>query len=152
MKNSSIRVGGLASSFFILHSAFAQTTNSVPALPPVPEVGLSFLRVLGALILVIAIFLLGVWLFRNWQRLALNRGRAPQLNVLETRSLGGRQALYVVGYDRERFLLSASPTGVNLLTHLPPADESEPASVAAATPQPTVAFGQVLAQMLRGGK
>jgi flagellar biogenesis protein FliO len=40
------------------------------------------LRVTGALALVIGIFLAGVWLFRNWQRLAVRRGRAPKLNVL----------------------------------------------------------------------
>ena len=56
----------------------------------------------GALALV-WLFLGGVWLFRNWQRLVIQRGRAPKLNVLEIRSLGGRQALYVVGYEAGTF-------------------------------------------------
>lgn len=132
--------------------AWADGTNAVPALTPLPPSGLPFLRVMGALMLVIGIFLGGVWLFRNWQRLALRSGTAPKLNVLEVRSLGGRQALYVIGYDRERFLVSATPTGINLLTHLPTAEaatESTAANSAAPMP-PALAFGQVLAQMLKG--
>ena len=110
--------------FFFALSAAAQTTNSAaassfsPALST-PDLGASLLRVTGALALVIGIFLAGVWLLRNWQRLAVRRGRAPKLNVLEIRSLGGRQAIYVVGYEQERFLLASSPAGVNFLTHLP---------------------------------
>lgn len=129
------------------HCAWADGTNAVPALTPLPDAGLSLLRVLGALLFVLAVFLGGVWLFRNWQRLAVKRGSAPKLNVLEVRSLGGRQALYVVGYERERFLLSSSPTGVSLVTHLPSAEET---AATAPTPAPTVAFSQVLTQMLRG--
>lgn len=147
---------------FFAATAGAQLTNSSPVASltiapaatllspvPAPVLGLSILRVFGALILVLAIFLGGVWLFRNWQRLAVQRGRAPKLNVLEVRSLGGRQALYVIGYERERFLLSSSSTGVNLVTHLPSAEES---SLVVEEAQPTIAFSQVLAQVLRGGK
>ena len=129
------------------HPTLADGTNAVPAIAPMPDVGLSFLRVIGALIFVLAIFLGGVWLFRNWQRLAVKRGQAPKLNVLEVRSLGGRQALYVVGYERERFLLSSSPNGVALVTHLPASEET---AATAQSPAPTAVFSQVLAQMLRG--
>lgn len=129
--------------------ASAETTNNVALNPPLPDVGLSLIRVLGALAVVIGIFLGGVWLFRNWQRLTLQRGRAPKLNVIECRSLGGRHALYVVGYEHERFLLAASPTGVNLLSHLQPAEESaEGTPNRPATPQPS--FAQSLTQMLKG--
>ena len=38
------------------------------------------------------------------------------MNVLETRSLGGRQAIYVIGYEQERFLIASSPAGVNFLS------------------------------------
>lgn len=115
-----------------------------------PELGLSLVRVFGAFFLVIALFLGGVWLFRNWQRFAGQRNGTPKLNVLEVRSLGGRQALYVVGYERERYLLSASPQGVNLVTHLPTGEEAAPV-VAEASP-PALEFGRVLSQRLRGGK
>jgi flagellar biogenesis protein FliO len=112
-----------------------------------PDVGLSLIRVLGALALVLGIFLGGVWLFRNWQRLVIHRGRAPRLNVLEVRSLGGRHALYVVGYEQERFLIASSPAGVSLLSHLQSADAAEgPSEVNAAK----TSFAQTLVQSLKG--
>lgn len=94
---------------------------------PLPGAGVSLLRVMGALALVIALFLAGVWLFRNWQRFTARRGVAPKLAVLEARPLGPRQSLYVVGYQNQRLLVAASPAGIALLTHLPDADD--PASL-----------------------
>jgi flagellar biogenesis protein FliO len=131
-------------------NALAQTSNSVPQSSslPLPDVGLSLIRVLGALALVLGIFLGGAWLFRNWQRLTLQRGRASKLNVVEVRSLGGRHALYVVGYQQERFLLASSPAGVNLLSHLPAVEDDVTASKATAFVQPS--FAQTLTQMLKG--
>lgn len=140
------------SSFVICLSAlpvFAQTNSAaVPLLSPsLPDAGGSVLRVFGALALVIGIFLGGVWLFKNWQTLAAKRGRAPKMSVLETRSLGGRHALHVVGYEQERFLIASSPGGVNLVSHLPGAvAEGEAAEAKSHAPS----FGQALAQMLKG--
>ena len=136
MKNCPIRAASLVSSFFILDSAFAETTNSAAASPmasalSTPDIGVSVLRVTGALALVIGIFLAGVWLFRNWQRLAVR---------------GGRQTIYVVGYEQERFLLASSPAGVNFLTHLPAA-AGEPEAEEA---KPAVSFSNALAQILKG--
>ena len=149
-KNFLVTAIGVVAASSLLPSAFAQATNSVAALPVIapalPEVGPSVLRVLGALALVIGIFLGGVWLFRNWQRIALQRGNKPKLNIVETRSLGGRQALYVVGYEQGRFLVASTPSGVSLLSHLPDATAEE-------TPfegkNPPV-FAQALTQMLKG--
>lgn len=107
-------------------SALAQVTNRAlgsPAAPVgLPDAGLSLLRVLGALALVVALFLFGVWAYRHWQRITLYRGRAPKLALLEVRPLGNRSALYVVGYERERFLVASSPVGTQLLTRLPPSE------------------------------
>ncbi len=132
-------------------AASAQVTNA-PApkleMPALPDAGPSIIRVMGALALVLGIFFGGVWLYRNWQRLTIQRGRAPKLNVLETRPLGGKHALYVIGYDQERFLLSASPTGVNLLTHLPTADKDS-AETTDTTPAPP-SFAQALTKVLKG--
>lgn len=142
--------------FGFLPAAFAQINNSLTnssaaplTAPSLPDNSLSALRVFGALALVIGIFFGGVWVFKNWQRLALQRGRAPKLNVLETRSLGGRHSIFVVGYEQERFLIASSPAGVSLLSHLPgvPAD-AEPASPEKNSPAPS--FPQALAQMLKG--
>ena len=140
----------LISSFFILHSAFGQTTNSAaasPTAPALPDAGLSLLRVFGALALVIGLFLGGIWLVKNWQRLSMHRGRAPKLNILETRSLGGRHAVFVVGYEQERFLIASSPAGVNLLSHLPNAAEAESPAPEKTTPP---SFAQALTQVLKG--
>jgi len=70
--------------------------------------------------------------------------------MIETRPLGGKHALYVIGYDQERFLLAASPTGVNLLTHLPPAAETEGPTDASATTAAPPSFAQALTKVLKG--
>ena len=117
--------------------------NPVP-ISTAPEMLGSVLRMSGALVLVIGLFLTGVWLFKNWQRLALRRGALPKLNVLEVRSLGPRQAIYVVGYEQQRMLLASSPAGVALLSHLPEADEEKTAPATRLTF--AEAFQQVLAR------
>ncbi len=86
---------------------------------PLPDTGAALLRVVGALLLVFAILFGGVWLMKNWQRLALRKGRSPKLRLLEAQSLGGRQGVYVLAYEQQRFLVAASPNGVSLLSHLP---------------------------------
>lgn len=99
------------------------STNAlvVPALPGSTAVAFSLFRVLGALAIVLAVFFGGVWLFRNWQRTAIAKGHAPKLNILETKSLGQRHAIYVIGYEQQRLLIAASPAGVTMLTTLPTA-------------------------------
>jgi flagellar biogenesis protein FliO len=139
-------------SFALATTGYSADTNS-PALPlelpPLPSAGPSILRVFGALTLVLGLFFAGVWLFRNWQRLTIQRGRAPKLNVIETRPLGGKHALYVIGYEQERFLLASSPTGVNLLSHLPTAEAKEPSEESNSTPAPP-SFAQALTKVLKG--
>ncbi|HEX9048887.1 MAG TPA: flagellar biosynthetic protein FliO, partial [Verrucomicrobiae bacterium] len=88
-----------------------------------------------------------VWFFKNWQRLTARHGRQPRLNICESRSLGARQAVFVVGYDKQRFLVAASPAGVNLLTHLPDAEPAEsPGAENASAP---MSFAQALAHVLQ---
>jgi flagellar biogenesis protein FliO len=128
-----------------LQAAPGDPTNAIAALSPptLPEVGPSILRIFGSLAIVIGIFLGGVWLYRNWQRLTLRRGRVPRLNILETRPLGGRQAIHVIGYESDRFLIASSAAGIQLLSHLPPAEAEETASATAAP-----SFAQALNRML----
>ncbi|HUI06958.1 MAG TPA: flagellar biosynthetic protein FliO [Verrucomicrobiae bacterium] len=93
---------------------------------PLADAGTSVLRVFGALLLVLALFFGGVWLFKNWQRFAARQnGTVPKLNVLEVKPLGNRHALYVIGYDRQRMLVASSPAGITLLGPLPEASEEE---------------------------
>lgn len=116
--------------------------NATPAspMPAMTSATSSLFRVLGAFALVLALFFGGVWLFRNWQRLAAAKGHAPKLNILETRSLGQRHALYVVSYEQQRILISASPSGVTMLTTLPNA----PGTPAAASAAPAQSFAASL--------
>jgi len=114
-----------------------------------PDMGSSVLRVLGAMILVVAIFLGGVWMFRNWQRLAVRQGTAPRLNIIEAKSLGQRQSIYVVGYQQQRMLLASSPTGVTLISHLPEAEEETVAAATAApAPGTRMSFAEAFQQVL----
>ena len=120
-------------------TAFSETTST----PPLPDMGASVLRVFGALLLVLALFLGGVWLFRNSQRFLGRTNGGSKLNVIEVRSIGNRQVLYVVAYGRQRLLLGSSPAGVSLVSPLPEAPEEE-------EPRPAVpSFGETLQRVLR---
>ena len=126
-----------------LSATASAATNAVPVAPGVPEVTFSLLRIFGALLLVLAMFFGGVWLFRNWQRVARPGGRPAKLQVLEMRSLGNRSALFVVGYEQQRLLLASSPTGITLLDCLPAATAAEAEAVAA-----PVSFAETLRKLL----
>lgn len=115
-------------------AAHGQSTNLNSLSATLPETGFSLLRVMGALALVLALFLAGVWCLNNLQRFTVRRGKSPRLNVLEVKSLGHRQALYLVACDQQRMLVASSPAGVTLLSHLPEADPGE-----VATPLPSFA-------------
>ncbi|MGH7973848.1 MAG: FliO/MopB family protein [Limisphaerales bacterium] len=134
-----------------LRSVAVESTNSANTLlahPALPDAGPSLLRVLGALALVIGLFLGGVWMFRNGRRFVFRRGRSPGLKVLESHFLGGRQALYVVAYEQQRFLVASTPTGINLLSNLPALPEmvAETKEAPVATPS----FSDALALVLKG--
>jgi flagellar biogenesis protein FliO len=130
---------------------FAASTNSTAAMfspPSLPDTGPSLLRVLGALALVIGLFLGGVWMFRNGRRLVFHRHQTPKLRVLESQFLGGRQAIYVVGYEEQRFLLASSPTGISLLSNLPSGTEDH--GVPAGGPGSHPTFSEALSLVLKG--
>ncbi|HZR19043.1 MAG TPA: flagellar biosynthetic protein FliO [Verrucomicrobiae bacterium] len=147
---------GIASGFAILLPVLcgfsAPSTNlfSSPLAPGLPDTGPSLLRVLGALALVLGLFLGGVWFVRHGRFSTLGRGRLAKLHVLETRSLGARQAICVVAYGSERFLVGSTPAGINLISHLTPDAAAE--NVAPGLASANLSFGQALAQVLRGGK
>lgn len=125
------------------------STNLPPVSPALPDASLSVIRVFGALTLVLGLFLGGVWLFKNWQRVTLHRGRPSQLQILEMKALGGKHALYVVGYQQQRLLLASSPGGVSLVSHLP---EEEGGASPVGTPAPAVesaSFVQALQQAVQ---
>ena len=94
----------------------------------------SLFRLLGSLCVVLGILFVGVWLLRHWQRLASKNGARPALRVVESRSLGQRQSLYIVECGDQRFLIGGSPSGLNLLSTL--SAVPEPASVPVPSPNP----------------
>jgi len=130
-------------------ASFTNFASSQFISPGLPDTGPSLLRVLGALSLVLGLFLAGAWLVRNGRLANLGRSRSARLRVLESRSLGARQALYVVAYGEEQFLIGSTPAGINLVSHLAPSEgEQEPAPA----PSLTQSFPLALAQVLRGQK
>ena len=118
--------------------------DAVMASPP-PSIGFSVLRMIGALCLVFSLLFGGVWIYRNSARFAPGRASA-KLKVLESRSLGHRHSIFVVAYENQRLLLSTSPTGVTMLSHLPEStiDEAEMEITPAPTPNFSTAFLQAL--------
>lgn len=104
------------------HSGAGAETNAAPTLTvssgSLIEV---VLRMLGALIVVFALFMGGVWLFKRSRFFSLYQGVPAQLKILESKSLGYRSNLMVVGYSHQRFLLAVSATGVRLISSLPSA-------------------------------
>ncbi len=120
-------------------------TNLPPVPPALPDVTFPLFRIFGALILVLALFMGGAWLLRNWHGFAPARGGRPaRLRMLETRSLGARHALFVVAYDQQRLLIASSPAGITLLDRLPPATEAE----AVAAPDAPLNFAEALRRIL----
>ena len=101
-------------------------TLSSPQNPPGDYLYL-MLRLIGALFLVLAVFLGAVWFFKKSRFFPLYHGVPAHLKILESKSLGYRNTLLVVGYCQQRFLLAVSATGVSLLTSLPDASASDSA-------------------------
>jgi flagellar protein FliO/FliZ len=110
----------------------------------VPSMGVAVFRMVGSLALVIALFFAGAWIFRNMHRFKATGTNQRKLQVLEGKSLGPRQAVYVVAYEEQRLLIGASAQGLTLLTHLPEG-VAQPVSEQRIVP---VSFGEALMQAL----
>ena len=112
----------------------------------VPSMGAAVFRMVGSLALVIALFFGAAWIFRNMHRFKAPGANQRKLQVLEGKSLGPRQAVYVVAYEQQRLLIGASAQGLTLLTHLP---EGEPQPLSQSTERILpVSFGEALMQAL----
>lgn len=118
--------------------AWVMLAATTPA--AVPDTAAVLVRVVGALVVVLAV----VWGGARWLRRSVRGGASvrPRLQVLEGRSLGQRQMLWVVGYDRQRWLVASSPSGVSLVAALPPAEPGEAETAA------TVGFAETLQRVL----
>ena len=86
------------------------------------------LRLFGALLLVVALFLGGAWLFKRSKYFHLVKPVEAHLNIAETKNLAARHNLHVVTYGAQRFLIADSPSGTQFLTQLeePPTEKIKP--------------------------
>lgn len=87
--------------------------------PALQDTTTSILRILGALIFVIAIFLIFSWLFKHINFFSTNLQRKGKLQICEIKPIGQRHSLIVLSYENKRLLISTSPNGVNFLCDLP---------------------------------
>lgn len=126
----------------------AEKEAAVAGAAAMPPMGVAIFRMVGSLAVVIAIFFAGAWLFRNMHRLKASAAPDRKLQVLEGKSLGPRQGLYVVAYEQQRLLIGSGPQGLTLLTHLPEASQEEKQAAASAERVVSVSFGEALMQAL----
>jgi flagellar biogenesis protein FliO len=126
-------------------NATAQILDTAP-----PSMAATAVRIVGAMMIVLSVIMMGAWAFKNKERFAVkglgSRASVRKLQVIETRSLGARHSICVVGYENQRILLASSPTGVTMLTHLPEAtaEEVQVAQTMPARPSFSDAFVQAL--------
>ena len=124
-------------------SCFAADSAAPRLLPTPSSFAVSLLRMIGSLAFVVGLFFAGAWLFRNMHRFRSQTGAQRKLQVLEAKSLGARQAIYVVAFEQQRLLIGSTAQGLTLLTHLPdgtPQNETERIV--------PVSFGEALLQAL----
>ena len=85
------------------------------------------LRLFGALLLVVALFLGGAWFFKRSKLFSLVKPVEAHLKIAESKNLASRHSLHVVTYGNQRFLIADSPAGTQFLAQLdePPTDETK---------------------------
>ncbi len=136
---------GLRLFLLLLTLVFTFGESPTPAIQTfaAPSMGAAVFRMIGALVFVLTLFFGAAWLFRNSHRFKGGSTANRKLQVLEAKSLGPRQVIYVVGYEQQRLLIGATAQGLTLLTHLP-----EGSSQTEAPAVVSVSFGDALMQAL----
>ncbi len=124
--------------------AMAAAAGAPLSPPPAPSMLGPLVRMLGALALVVGLLFAAQWFLRQQRRLGVAKGLS-RLNILEVKPLGQRHALYVVGYEQQRLLVAASPTGVSLISALP---DAAPAATDGPPAEPAVSFSDALFQVM----
>ena len=83
-------------------------------------IGLELLvQLIGMLLLVLGLFAACAWSVKRWKLLPQMRGGQNRLQILESKSLGQRNSIMVVGYGDQRFLIGTNSAGIQLLGQLP---------------------------------
>jgi flagellar biosynthetic protein FliO len=100
-----------------------------PAKDREPSVAASFIRVVGALVFVVALAVLSLYALKHFTSTkSLRKSPRRSINVIETTGLGPNRALHVVQAGGKFFLIGSTPTQVNLVAELTAseAQEAEP--------------------------
>lgn len=119
------RCFGLTSLYFASIAGAVQaadlisTNSTLPSPQSSDDLFVVLFKMAGAFIFVVSIFVLGVVLFKRSRFFSIYKSGPAQLKILETKPLGYRTNLVVVGYNQHRYLLAVSATGVSLLSPLP---------------------------------
>jgi flagellar biosynthetic protein FliO len=91
-----------------------------------PDLGVSSLKALSALILIIALILVLAWLARRYLKfLPKGTGHANNIQVVSTRSLGPKRAVYLLEVEGRRLLVGSAESGVSLLQDFGAADSTD---------------------------
>ncbi len=126
--------------------------GKIVAPKPVKPVDLGgvMVRTFGALLLVLALFFGGVWVFRRSKLFSGYQGSGSHLNILESKSLGTRHSLHVISYGDQRFLIADSPAGTRFLTSLQelPGEDENSTTNPGATQQPYADFAARLRTLM----
>ena len=103
-------------------------------------------RLLGALLLVVGLFLAGAYIFKRTRFFNAVSAHEANLKIVESKSLGARHSLHVVKYGEQRFLISDTPNGTEFLTGL----DTPPASLEVNDTPAQGSFANQLQQAVEG--
>ena len=106
-------------------------------------------RLFGALLLVVALFLGGAWFFKRTKLFNLVSAKQANLQIVESKSLGSRHSLHVITYGNQRFMISDTPAGTQFLTSL---DEPPVGTESDATDKADSSFADKLKTVIEGPK
>jgi flagellar protein FliO/FliZ len=95
----------------LLASSVLQAEESIPSIAP-GMTAAYFIKLAGALALVLAIFFISTWILRKLNRIHPN----PQgLNIISGLSVGAKEKLVVVQVGEQQLLLGVTATSINKL-------------------------------------
>ena len=120
------------------HAAEPASAFAAPALQATPGAAGGLLRVMLALIVVLAAVLVVAWLGRRMRAFGGARG-AEQLQLLAQLPLGARERAVLLRVGDSRLLLGVSPGSVRTLHVLPAAAAADAAPLASGDDAPAVA-------------
>jgi len=117
------------------------------ATAPGSGLGEAAMRLTGALLIVVAMLFAALRFLKGSRWVQRAQAARQGLQIVESKSLGVRQSVVVVGYGQQRFLVGAGPQGMTMLTALPDAPAPKPEAQAA--PEEPPAFGEMLLRAIQ---